>query len=543
MTSLMLKRALSIVNGYLLRNYSNNELKVIKKELEVIINSDVYITNSSDTLYSYEEVQEVLSIINEKEDIRKVNGVYYTPTDIVKFIVFNSIKMLCNKLKPNNMHVQDLNGIPYSKFCFDKTIYDPTCGTGVFLIAALEIKLDLLDLHHPKVTKSMIRKVIDTINGNDLNEDSITITKIRLLLCIMHRYGVDKVVGLADRMNGCFTCLDFISNTIDGKKYDIIIGNPPYVEDSKSSSNPKNKYGNIYANVLENSALALNKNGVIGFVIPLSYVSTPRMKRIREKLRDYTSEQYILSYSDRPDCLFASVHQKLCVLLGKNTQNSNNIYTSNYRYWYKEEREELFNSTELIKNEFIQDDYIPKLGTRTDIEIYKKIINNKQQLMEMLEKKETPLYLNMRAAFWIKSFLKEHTGSEYKVFRCQNNEYANFCMCLLNSSLFWWYWICVSDCWHITNKELRGFRVPHIENFEITNKLATKLENELENTKLYVGTKQTEYEYKHKECTDLIHEIDDYINSLYNLTEEENIYIKNFSYRYRISGGTKNGRY
>ncbi|WRK55199.1 hypothetical protein SD457_10530 [Coprobacillaceae bacterium CR2/5/TPMF4] len=42
----------------------------------------------------------------------------------------------------------------------------------------------------------------------------------------------------------------------------------------------------------------------------------------------------------------------------------------------------------------------------------------------------------MRAAFWIKAFLSQHSGSEYKEFQCENQDYANFCMCLLNSSLF-----------------------------------------------------------------------------------------------------------
>lgn len=161
----------------------------------------------------------------------------------------------------------------------------------------------------------------------------------------------------------------------------------------------------------------------------------------------------------------------------------------------------------------------------------------------MLERDNgAPLYLNMRAAFWIKAFLNKHTGSEYKTFKCENQNYANFCMCLLNSSLFWWYWICVSDCWHITRKELIGFKVPETDDFTETDRLAIILENQLEETKLYVGTKQTEYEYKHKECVDTIHQIDDYINALYGLSEEEGLYIKNFAYRYRIGGGVEDER-
>ena len=81
-----------------------------------------------------------------------------------------------------------------------------------------------------------------------------------------------------------------------------------------------------------------------------------------------------------------------------------------------------------------------------------------------------------------------------------------------------------------------------IADFTEVNRLAVALETQLEETKLYVGTKQTEYEYKHKECVDTIHQIDDYINALYGLSEEEGLYIKNFAYRYRIGGGVENER-
>lgn len=132
-----------------------------------------------------------------------------------------------------------------------------------------------------------------------MNPDSIIITKIRLLLCVLHRHGATKIKGLAKVMESCFASYDFVSTTPDeNKKYDIIIGNPPYVEDSKSETTPLSKYGNIYANVLDNSAKHLKRGGVMGFVIPLSYVSTPRMKKIRDELSLQTAEQYILSYSD-----------------------------------------------------------------------------------------------------------------------------------------------------------------------------------------------------------------------------------------------------
>ncbi|MDD2493932.1 MAG: N-6 DNA methylase [Epulopiscium sp.] len=541
MISAMTKETLTITCNYLAQNYSKANFNSLLKEIFIIAGIDNFEFTKDDTLYSYENVQKMLSSLNENEKKRKKNGVYYTPIDVVRFILINSIKSACGKLKPNGLHVLDLNGIPYNSFCFNKTIYDPTCGAGEFLVAALEIKLDLLDLHKANITKGNLKKIVRTIKGNDVNIDSTIITKIRLFLCALQRQGVSKVKGLGEILNDSFENYDFVQTPPNTDiKYDIIVGNPPYVEDSRSGLSPQKKYGNIYANVLENAGRLLKPKGSFGFVIPLSYISTPRMSRIREVLYSIVPEQYILSYSDRPDCLFTSVHQKLCILIGRSTNSTKTIFTGNYRYWYSEERTELFNTVEVIKNSFSTDQYIPKLGTIADINVYEKVIGNPEKLLDLLEENgDGAVYLNMRAAFWIKAFINKHNGGEYRQYNCRNRDIANYVMCLLNSSLFWWYWIAVSDCWHITRKELIGFTVPENNNFNKTNRLAKQLEDKLEETKKFVGTKQTDYEYKHKECVDEIHEIDDYINSLYGLTDDESLYIKNFAFRYRIGGGAE----
>lgn len=490
---------------------------------------------------SYENLQELLSTLNERESIRKSKGVYYTPHDVVEFILYNSIKQVYGKLGTNGLHVMDLNGIPYRSFCMSKTVFDPTCGAGEFLLEALNTKFDLLDNHVEKITEGMVKNIIVTIFGNDINPESTAITKIRLFLCALKRYGLKRCLTIDSLLNKNFYNKDFISKVPKfGRKFDLIIGNPPYVEDAKSGLDLDRKFGNIYANELSNSAQLLNENGVFGFIIPLSYVSTPRMETIRKELFKSISEQYILSYADRPDCLFKSVHQKLCILIGKKRNGDKRVFTGNYQYWYKEERETLFDSATAVKNNFAVSGYIPKLGTITDVSVYKKVCQTAgyKPIISLRGKgDDSVVYMNMRAAFWIKAFRNVHDGSEYKCFEFGSEGKADYFMCLINSSLFWWYWICVSDCWHITNKELNGFKVPTINNYEEAKLLSSALEQRLEETKLYVGTKQTEYEYKHKSCIDEIHAIDDYINALYGLSDAESLYIKNFAYRYRVSGG------
>lgn len=369
--------------------------------------------------------------------------------------------------------------------------------------------------------------------------DSIIISELRLFLCTAEMYGMDNCDGLGNLMNRRFTAYDFVVEKNQPQiKYNIIVGNPPYVEDKSSGLSHDERYGNIYANVLINAAEHLESNGAIGFIIPLSYVSTPRMKKLREKLADLVQEQYILSFADRPDCLFDSVHQKLCILIGKNVKSRRNIYTGNYIYWYKEERGKLFDNLQLVKNSFCSDDFIPKLGTQQDVSIYRKIADTKkmQSIYAVSRIGNESVYLNRREAFWMKAYRTKVDDPEYKIFSFESAQEADFCYCVINSSLFWWYWICVSDCWHVS-KALNGFTMPVDVDTYPASALANALMVRLEETKVYVGTKQTEYEYKHKDCLTEIHAIDDYINSVYGLDETESEYIKSFALKYRTSGG------
>ena len=531
--------ALSLFYLYIQDTYSSKEVELICNELKAIARREDFMCNKFDsTKRTYTQVQDALSKINEKQSIRKSKGVYYTPNDVVRFILTNSIKASFGKLTVSNISDMSLDNIPYRSFCCNKTIFDPTCGAGEYLLTALEMKINLLK-NKTNITKNLVRKAVSTIYGNDVNVESIIITELRLLLLIIETCGVAYCTGLGNIMNRRFTSFDFIADEATFEdKYHIVVGNPPYVEDFKSGLELSDRYGNIYANILLNAAKKLEKNGAIGFIIPLSYVSTPRMKKLRDELGLLISEQYILSFADRPDCLFDSVHQKLCILIGKDKKSEKTVYTGNYQYWYKQERATLFTDIQMVKNKHKNEDFIPKLGTEQDIVIYKKITDTRkmQSVYDISRNGMESVYLNRREAFWMKAYREQVDDPEYKVFSFKSPIEADYCYCLINSSLFWWYWISVSDCWHVS-KDLNGFMMPMKVNMTGATELAQGLRQRLEETKVYVGTKQTQYEYKHRECLEEIRAIDDFINAAYGLTEAESNYIKNFAIRYRTSGG------
>ena len=497
-----------------------------------------------------ENFQSSLFKINEKSKKQKNNGVYYTSDDVARYIICNSLLMKV-ETDLNQTHndenciefLRNLNKREKNNILYKYTIFDPTCGTGEFLINAINIKLEILK--NEEMTDEIIFKIVKTIYGNDIDDESIDICKLRIFFSLIDKLQNQKsYIKLAEIINERFFSIDYIQKSNKIKvKFDIIVGNPPYVEYGKykkeNKCELKNNFGNVYADVLKNSIDMSNENTVLGYIIPLSYVATPRMSKIRKIIYEKAEKQFLLNFADRPDCLFTGVHQKLTILIFRLGDGNKEIYSSNYKHWYKEERKELLNGREInkIKNYDIVN-YIPKVGNKIEESIYKKVYTEKENnIYDSQEENGNEIYLNMRATFWIKAFTFNPGSNEYKIFR-YNNEIYYFILCLLNSSLFWLYWTIISDCWHITTKELKHFILPNeLLSNRIYMELYKKLEKKLEKTKKYIGSKQTSYEYKHKLCKDIIDEIDDCIGEVYKLNKKEIEYCKNFALKYRVSEG------
>ncbi len=495
-----------------------------------------------------EKLQINLFKLNEKSKKQKDNGVYYTADDVARYIICNSFLMKIEQ-GLNQTHndrdsiikLKGLNEQEKEMVLYEYTVFDPTCGTGEFIINAINIKLEILD--EEKKKDDSILKIAKTMYGNDIDDESIDICKLRIYFSLINKLQTkESYVELARIINERFYNIDYIQNSTQiNRKFDIIVGNPPYVEYGKyqkeNNCKLKNNFGNVYADVLKNSIEMGSEGGVYGYIIPLSYVSTPRMKNIREIVYKESDKQILLNFGDRPDCLFAGVHQKLTILIFKLGKGHKEIYSSNYKHWYREERKELLNGREIkeLKNYDITSCY-PKVGNEIEEEIYKKIYTEEENNFYYAQDvKGTELYLNMRAAFWIKAFSFNPGSNEYRSFKYDESLYY-FVLCVLNSSLFWVYWTMLSDCWHITAKELKHIMLPkRIVNIKKCEELYKKLEMELEKTKKYIGSKQTNYEYKHKYCKGIIDEIDDCIGEIYGLNKCEIEYCKKFALKYRIS--------
>jgi hypothetical protein len=147
--------------------------------------------------------------IEEKPEVRKAGGVYYTPTYIVDYIVENTVGKLLEGKTP-----QEVGGLTktyqVSKRGRPLTVLDPACGSGSFLIVAYQYLLDwylkqYTDVDKPTkhdkgkdprvcqsgkgewrlTTAERKRILLSHIYGVDIDYQAVEVTKLSLLLKVL----------------------------------------------------------------------------------------------------------------------------------------------------------------------------------------------------------------------------------------------------------------------------------------------------------------------------------------------------------------------
>ena len=311
--------------------------------------------------------------VEEKPEVKKAGGVYYTPGYIVDYIVKNTVGKLCDGKTPKQI----------SKL----RILDPACGSGSFLIGAYT---SLLDWHRDRyvkegaakhrnriyqgmggqwylTTKEKKRILLNNIYGVDIDGQAVEVTKLNLLLKLLEGenrdtltkqfqlFGERALPDLASNIK-CGNSLigpDFYEqhqadlfddeeryriNVFDwrtafpkifkGKNpgFDAVIGNPPYVrvrtfkeifphqaEYIESHYHCAKHVWDIYLLFFER-AIDLGRKGCrVAYIVPIQTLHQPNCESLRKLLVLETSIKTIADLS----CLrvFQSATVKNCIII------------------------------------------------------------------------------------------------------------------------------------------------------------------------------------------------------------------------------------
>jgi type I restriction-modification system DNA methylase subunit len=308
--------------------------------------------------------------IEEKPEVRKAGGVYYTPQYIVDYIVQQTVGKLCEG--------KSVNEIAKLK------IVDPACGSGSFLLGAYQFLLNKhLELYKNLpagkkreatltpdgnlTTAEKKRILLNNIYGVDIDRNAVEVTKLSLLLKCMEgetqasintqmTFFHERVLPSLEKnikSGNSLIDLDFYDGEFDfepgtekkikpfswqqafpevfnpslrGTKqsgFDAVIGNPPYVrQELLSDVKPyfQKKYkvyhgmADLYAYFFEKGIGLLNDKGMFGIIVANKWMRANYGEPLRKWFKKQEIKQ-IIDFGDLP--VFENATTYPCIILAQ----------------------------------------------------------------------------------------------------------------------------------------------------------------------------------------------------------------------------------
>ena len=305
--------------------------------------------------------------IEEKPEVRKAGGVYYTPQYVVEYIVQNTVGKLIEGKTPKEI----------SKI----KIVDPACGSGSFLIGAYQYLLDWHKNYYsdngkpnkgkkdsPLTTEGNLttgekkRILLNNIFGVDIDVNAVEVTKLSLLLkcmegetqaSISHQLKMfnERVLPTLDsniKDGNSLVDTDFYDTQFDfgeEKKikpfswqkgfpevfkqggFDCVIGNPPwgadFSEESLSYLRERNK--EIIVRMIDSfmyfvykSYKLLKPDGSFGMILPDVLFYQTDNSKLREYILNHSSIEALLNLGN----VFENVTRPSCIIIFSNSKPS-----------------------------------------------------------------------------------------------------------------------------------------------------------------------------------------------------------------------------
>lgn len=351
---------------------------------------------------------------DKKKGKRKKDGVFYTPSRITQGIVGKSIGEYLNDKKLElgyeklpeltDESIETQRGLSakaekhltfwreYRSKVLNIKVIDPACGSGAFLIAAYDYLKKELDEINDRIAdlKGRTQELFDgdemydasleneylikCLYGVDLNPESVEISKLSLWLRTLTK---DKpLTNLDDNIKSGNSITEFnfneeFSEVFSKGGFDVVIGNPPYVEQKKIKDikhileekyDTYNSMADLYCYFYELAVKMLKTGGVMGYITSNSWLNVDYGINIRKLLNNY----YIIEIEDHNgEKIFSDAQVETNIIILKKIERKN---TDVKIVLTKEDKTFYFNQEEFVaeKGFLFLDNNLEKLRKRLD---------------------------------------------------------------------------------------------------------------------------------------------------------------------------------
>ncbi len=275
--------------------------------------------------------------LTESKAKRKEEGIYYTPSYIVDYIVRNTVGELVKNKKTDVSKIK---------------VLDPACGSGSFLIKTFDVlneyhskkegysqnKLDMSGTGTTYSTKLSILK--DNIFGVDLDKQAVDIAQLNLLLKVAEKkrrlpilqQNIKNGNSLIDDPNlagdKAFKWNEEFAEIMHSGGFDVVVGNPPYFKIFENDLiNKTEDYKEIKSGMMNASAVFINRSlklikdgGHLGMIVPKMLSFTDSWDKIRHK----TLSEYKILYVIDCGKAFKGVLLEQIIFILKKEKPANN---------------------------------------------------------------------------------------------------------------------------------------------------------------------------------------------------------------------------
>lgn len=311
------------------------------------------------------------AVVEDKPEVKKAGGVFYTPAYIVQYIVLHTVGKLLEDKTP-----KQVKGI---------SILDPACGSGSFLIGAYQYLLDWYLARyveegaekHSKGKEARLRHstagewrlttaekkriLLEHIYGVDIDAQAVEVTKLSLLLKMLEGESdetlnsqmklfhervlpdlehniqcgnsligpnfYDGQLDLDDEVTQRINVFDWqaaFQQVFKAGGFDAVIGNPPYlnVDDTWGKDDPrlqalKDQYPQVYNDKTDilfyflAKAIQLSK-GYASYIVSRSFLEAYKADKLRKYLSENTAINEIIDFQNYH--VFAGVGITTCIV-------------------------------------------------------------------------------------------------------------------------------------------------------------------------------------------------------------------------------------
>ncbi len=296
---------LEIMNRYGIK-YSRKEVESIHVNYERVIDQISSLKKYSDKMLE----QFLFDMLTDgmDQESRKKTGSERTPDEIADYM---------------------LNLICYGGTdTVDKSIVDPSCGTGVFIAKITERFADALKATgRSEEIKTLLLKE-KVIRGYDTRQDNVYITKIVLISVLIYRGLIRNIEDILELIQELpIYCKDFLKTN---EKTDFIVGNPPYIRLQNLSESYRDFVKNnfvsatgrfdIYTCFIEKADKSLKVDGKLCLITSNKYLTANYGVGIRRFLSE---NGHVRKVIDLCDTKFFGAAVLPAIIVCENTKKSN----------------------------------------------------------------------------------------------------------------------------------------------------------------------------------------------------------------------------